>query len=182
MAFNRGKYPARITYKKIPTNKGKNPQQSRWDDSTSYRQELYFFKYNFADHDNELVKTFESFIKRNLMEFFTNAEQLGVIIPVTYADARSVIGLGNKYRPILQELANTIHMNSSNNDVYHQKDRHQQTIFSVILAQATSFAKLMNLIKDYLKNIDKSYYEWNVVYYTYYEDMVINLSASGGIK
>lgn len=153
----------------------------KWHDSTNYRQRLNYFDYGFIHNRDQTMMSFESFMERNLQEFFSSAETLNVVIPVSYNNARSVIGLGGAYRQVLQQLSNTINMDSSNKNTYGMKEYHQQAIFSLILVQSTSMQKMINLIKDYLLNLDKAGHEWNVVYYAYYDDLAISLSQQGKI-
>lgn len=147
-------------------------QGNSWADSSNYRQELNYFTYAFKGHDQEdTMKSFESFIQRNLSEFFSVAEELNVNIKVSYADARSVIKLGGKDRNVLQSLTNTLGTQASNKSGY--RDIHQQYIFAIILSQArnTTFRKLIDLIKEYIERLEKNDFEWNIVYYAYYDEM-----------
>lgn len=132
-----------------------------------YRQRLHYFSYNFDDE--ELVEQFETFIERNLKEFFTNAEELGVLITVPWARAKSVVnGTGDAQR--LKELANTISMAGTSYKNSNLKELHETYIHMEMLKGTTSFEKLMSEIAKYQQILSKESYKWNVVYYSEYLD------------
>lgn|SRR5699024_6212960 len=140
-----------------------------------YRQRLHYFDYKFTDET--LMYNFENFIYNNVKELFSNAEYLNTRISVSYVQAKAITNKQGAYVETLKSLANTIHMDSSNTSQgYRRKNYHQQAIFSVILTEATSFQKLINLIDEYLANLVKGSFEWNVVYYSYYD------ALTGGIQ
>lgn len=144
-----------------------------------YRQELHYFSYR--SHDVRAIQSFERFIKFNLQPFFSQADELGKIFTVSDAEMRAVINLGGAFRNTLVQLANTISMQSQNHakkdgGTYDMKEYHEQMIFSTILYESNSLTGLINRIKKYLENLSKGFFEWNVVYYSYYENAVFDMS------
>lgn len=140
-----------------------------------YRQRLHYFEYEFTEDRDRLMAEFERFIGINIPEFFSSAEELGVRIKVPYSMAKSVTNKQGKSVETLKSLSNLIGMESMNRPnkdggQYDMKPYHQQVIFDTILKKSTSFQKMINLIDEYVANATKSGYEWNVVYYDYYQD------------
>ena len=132
------------------------------------------FEYNF--NIPELENAFNDFFYRyNLTALFTNEHRAGTIT-VSYADARSVINTGGRfkvekgqrveyggaYHEDLKDFADLISM-------YNDNKSFEEALFKVIYT-ARSFGKLMTNIRKLLK-----YYEsleenrkhnwWNIVFY-----------------
>jgi len=124
-----------------------------------------FFNYRFAD--TELQTQFERFIDNNIPELFSYFGQVNTRYTISWVQARSIINHGGKIRDTLTQLANMIQTPSSNNSSY--KNMHIANIFLTMHLEANgNFQKLINLIRDFLRQLPAEDYRYNVVWYAEY--------------
>ena len=121
-----------------------------------------FTVFEFVFNDEKIENEFIKFFKVNNLYALFNNEHKATPIKVRLPDAQSVINNSGKYAKDLKNFSDLLSMAQNNQKFDHSNLK--------ILKTATSFQKMMNIIRNILKQYEKTLPEhlfnfWNIVYY-----------------